>query len=66
MISISTTHIRDFGNLHQCSLDLETTLVSRIIVQVGIKVQLDKISKIDKSAGWNKAMQVGILGNLRL
>ena len=66
MISISSTHIRDFGNLHQCSLDLETTLVSRIIVQVGIKVQVVKISKIDKSAGWNKAVPVGILGNVLL
>ena len=37
-----------------------TTLVFRIIEQVG------KISKIDKSAGWNKAMQVGILGILLL
>ena len=43
-----------------------TTLVSRIIVQVGIKLQVGKISKINKSAGWNKAMQVGILGNLLL
>ena len=42
------------------------TLVSRIIVQVGIKVQVGKISKINKSAGWNKAMQVGILGILLL
>ena len=39
-------------------------LVFRIIVQVGIKVQVSKISKINKSAGWNKAMQVGILGIL--
>ena len=45
---------------------LTCTLVSRIIVQVGIKVQVGKISKINKSAGWNKAMQVGILGNLLL
>ena len=42
------------------------TLVSRIIVQVGIKVQVGKISKMNKSAGWNKAMQVGILGILLL
>ena len=42
------------------------TLVSRIIVQVGIKVQVGKISKINKRAGWNKAMQVGILGILSL
>ena len=34
------------------------TLVSQIIVQVG------KISKVDKSARWNKVMQVGILGIL--
>ena len=37
-----------------------TTLVFQIIVQVVIKVQVDKILKIDRSAGWNKAMQVGI------
>ena len=42
------------------------TLVSRIIVQVGIKVQVGKISKINKSAGWNKAVQVGNLGHLLL
>ena len=42
------------------------TLVSQIIVQVGIKVQVGKISKINKSAGWNKAVQVGILENLLL
>ena len=42
------------------------TLVSRIIVQVGIKVQVGKISKINKSAGWNKAMQVGIFQKLLL
>ena len=42
------------------------TLVSRTIGQVGIKVQVGKISKINKSAGWNKAMQVGILGILLL
>ena len=42
------------------------TLVSRIIVQVGIKVQVGKISKINKSAGWNKDVQVGIFGNLLL
>jgi len=35
-------------------------------VQVGIKVQVGKISKINKSAGWNKAMQVGIFGILLL
>ena len=38
----------------------------KIIVQVGLKVQVGKISKINKSAGWNKAIQVGILGNLLL
>ena len=35
-------------------------------MQVGIKVQVGKISKINKSAGWNKAVQVGILGILIL
>ena len=35
-------------------------------MQVGIKVQVGKILKINKSTGWNKAMQVGILGNLLL
>ena len=29
-------------------------------MQVGIKVQVGKISKINKSAGWNKTMQVRI------
>ena len=29
-------------------------------------MQVGKISKINKSAGWNKAMQVGILKNLLL
>ena len=43
-----------------------STLVSQIIVQVGIKVQVGKISKINKSAGWNKDVQVGIFGNLLL
>ena len=42
------------------------TLDFQIIVQVRIKDQAGKISKIDKSAGWNKAMQVGILGTLLL
>ena len=36
------------------------TLVSQIIVQDG------KISKINKRAGWNKAVQVGILAILLL
>ena len=35
-------------------------------MQVGIKVQVGKNSKINKSAGWNKDVQVGILGNLLL
>ena len=35
-------------------------------MQVGTKVQVGKISKFNKSAGWNKAVQVGILGNLLL
>ena len=34
------------------------------MVQVGLKVQVGKILKIDKSAGWNKAVQVRILGNV--
>ena len=42
------------------------TLVSQIIVQGGIKVQVDEISKINKNAGWNKALQVVILDNLLL
>ena len=42
--------------------DMSVTLVSQIIVQLGIKVQVGKISKINKSAGWNKAVQVGIFG----
>ena len=36
------------------------TLVYLIIVQDGINVQAGKFSKIDKRAGWNKAVQVGI------
>ena len=36
------------------------TLVSLIIVQDGINVQAGKIPKINKRAGWNKAVQVGI------
>ena len=39
---------------------LPTTLVSLIIVQDGINVQAGKIPKINKCAGWNKAVQVGI------
>ena len=35
-------------------------------MQVGIKLQVGKILKINKSAGWNKAMQVGNLGNILL
>ena len=31
-------------------------------MQVGTKVQVGKILKINKSAGWNKAVQVEILG----
>ena len=37
-----------------------------INMQVGIKVQVGKISKISKNPGWNKAVQVNILGNLLL
>ena len=36
------------------------TLVSLIIVQDGINVQAGKILKINKCAGWNKAVQDGI------
>ena len=36
------------------------TLTYRIIVQDGINVQAGKIPKINKRAGWNKAVQVGI------
>ena len=35
-------------------------------MQVGIRVQVGKILKIDKNAEWNKAVQVGILRNLLL
>ena len=37
-----------------------TTLVYLIIVQDGINVQAGKIPKINKRAGWNKAVQAGI------
>ena len=43
-----------------------TTLISRIIVQVGIKVQVGKILKTKKSAGWSKTVQAGIYGILSL
>ena len=36
------------------------TLTYRIIVQDGINVQVGKSHKINKRAGWNKAVQVGI------
>ena len=39
---------------------LQSTLVYQIIVQDGINVQDGKIPKINKRAGWNKAVQVGI------
>ena len=42
-------------------LGVPISLVFRILVQVGIKVQVVKISKIDKSAGWDEAVPVGIL-----
>ena len=42
------------------------TLVYLIIVQDGINVQDGKIAKINKRAGWNKAVQVGIFQNLLL
>ena len=35
-------------------------------MQVGIKVQVGIISKTNKYAGWNKALQVGIIGILLL
>ena len=38
----------------------KSTLTYRIIVQDGINVQAGKIPKINKRAGWNKAVQVGI------
>ena len=38
----------------------QITLVSLIIVQDGINVQAGKILKINKRAGWNKAVQDGI------
>ena len=44
----------------------ESTLVYRIIVQDGINVQAGKIPKINKRAGWNKAVQVGIFHFLLL
>ena len=37
----------------------QSTLVSRIIMQDGIKGQAGKIPKINKRAGWNKAVQDG-------
>ena len=37
------------------------TIVYQIIVQDEINVQDGKIPKIIKRAGWNKAVQVGIL-----
>ena len=36
------------------------TLVSLIIVQDEINVQNGKIPKVDKRAGWNKAVQDGL------
>ena len=38
----------------------QNTLVYQIIVQDGVNMQDGKISKIDKSAGWNNAVQVEI------
>ena len=37
-----------------------STLVSLIIVQDGINVQDGKIPKVNKRAGWNKAVQDGL------
>ena len=48
------------GSFSLTSLLLGSTLVSLIIVQDGINVQAGKILKIDKRAGWNKAVQDGI------
>ena len=45
---------------------LAVTLFYLIIVQDGINVQADKIPKINKRAGWNKAVQVGIFQKLLL
>ena len=42
------------------------TLVYLIIVQDAINLQDGKFPKINKRAGWNKAVQVGILENLLL
>ena len=47
-----------FWRKNQFKVDL-STLVSLIIMQDGIKVQDGKISKINKHAGWNKAVSVG-------
>ena len=44
----------------------QDTLVYLIIVQDGINVQDGKIPKINKRAGWNKAVQVGIFQKLLL
>ena len=41
-----------------------STLVYPIIVQDGINVQAGKSPKINKRAGWNKAVQVGIFHSL--
>ena len=43
-----------------------STLVYLMIVQDGINVQDGKIPKINKRAGWNKAVQVGIFQKLLL
>ena len=37
-----------------------TTLVFQMLVQVRIKVNVGKISKINQHAGWNKAIYVEI------
>ena len=42
------------------------TSVFRKIVQVGIKVQIGRILKVNKSTGCNEAVHVGILGILLL
>ena len=55
-LQIGINYVRSFSKL-LCKM---CTLVSRIKVQVG------KISKIHKRAGWNKTAQVGIFGILLL
>ena len=46
--------------------EVHSTLTYQIIVQDGINVQIDKSHKINKHAGWNKAVQVGIFHFLQM